>query len=175
MATKEKIDMQKMMETYKKFATPGKQHKLFARLEGSWTTHTKAWMGPDEPPIEGTGTCEQRMLLGGRYLQQEYTGDMMGEKFSGINVIGYDNFTKKYVSTWIDSMSSGIYCFEGTASEDGRTITQEACYDDPVRGAMTWRSISRIVDDDTMEYEMYLIPKDGKEEKAMEMTVRRRK
>jgi hypothetical protein len=114
------------------------------------------------------------MLLDGHYLQQEYTGDMMGSPFTGINLLGYDNYTKKYVSTWIDSMSTGIYYFEGTASVDGRTITQESSYDDPVRGPVVWRSVTRIVDDNTLKYEMYITPRGGKKEKMMVMTVTRR-
>jgi hypothetical protein len=175
MGTQEaKMEMQEMMQVYKKFGTPGDQHKILSSLEGSWTTRTRGWMEPDKPPMESTGTCEQKMILGGRYLQQEYTGDMMGEKFSGVNLIGYDNFTKKYVSTWIDSMSTGIYCFEGIASADGKTITQENSYEDPVKGPATWKSVSRIIDNNTMEYEMYITPKGGKEEKMMEMTVSRK-
>ena len=36
---------------------------------------------------------------------------------------------------------------------------------------MAWRSVTRVVDNNTLEYEMYLTPKGGKEEKMMEMTV----
>ena len=169
-----KMDMQAMMDVYKKLGTPGAPHKVLASMAGSWNTKTKAWMEPNKPPMESTGTCEQKMLLGGRYLQQEYNGEIMGSPFTGINLIGYDNHTKKYVSTWIDSMSTGIYYFEGTASADGKTITQESSYDDPVRGPMVWRSVTRIVDDNTLEYEMYLTPKGGKKEKMMEMTVTRK-
>jgi len=172
--TEKKMDMQAVMEVYIKLATPGAPHKMLARLAGNWTTKTRAWMEPDKPPMEGTGTCEQKMLLGGRYLQQEYTGEMGGSPFTGINLIGYDNHTKKYVSTWIDSMSTGIYFFEGTASPDDKTITQESSYDDPVRGPTVWRSVTRIVSDNTLEYEMFLTPKGGKEEKMMEMTVSRK-
>ena len=168
-------DMQKMMEVYMKVGTPGVPHKVLANLVGSWTTKTKAWMEPDKPPMEDTGTCEQKMLLDGRYLQQEYKGEMTGSPFTGINLIGYDNHTKKYVSTWIDSMSTGIYYFEGTASPDGKTITQKSNYDDPVRGPTVWRSVTRIVDDNTLGYEMYLTSKGGKEEKMMEMTVTRKR
>jgi hypothetical protein len=35
-----KIDIQKIMEIYKKAGTPGEPHKLMAKLEGSWTTRT---------------------------------------------------------------------------------------------------------------------------------------
>jgi hypothetical protein len=167
------MDMQAMMEVYRKLATPGTPHKLLGRLAGSWTTQTRSFMEADKPPMESTGTCQQKMLLDGRYLQQEYASEMMGSPFTGINLLGYDNHTKKYVSTWIDSMSTGIYYFEGTASEDGNVITQECSYDDPVRGSMLWRSVTRIVDDNTLKYEMFMIPKGGKEEKMMEMTVSR--
>ncbi len=172
---KGKMDMQAMMEVYEKLGTPGAPHKALAGLAGSWTTRTRAWMEPDKPPMEGTGTCEQKMLLGGRYLQQEYTGEMMGSPFTGINVIGYDNHTKKYVSTWIDSMSTGIYYFEGTASANGKVITQKSSYDDPARGPMVWRSVTKIVDSNTLKYEMYITPRRGREEKMMEMTLARRR
>jgi hypothetical protein len=162
----EKMDMGAMMEVYKKVGTPAAPHRLLASLEGIWTTRTRSWMDPDKPPMESTGTCEQTMILGGRYLRQEYTGDMAGEPFTGINILGYDNHTKKYVSVWVDSMSTGIYFFEGTKSKDIKTIIQESKYDDPIKGPTTWRSVTNIRDDNTLEYAMYLTPKGGKEAHA---------
>jgi hypothetical protein len=90
-----KMDMQTMMQVYTKVGTPGAPHKLLARLAGNWTTRTKSWMDPNEPPMESTGTCQQKMLFDGRYLHQEYAGDMMGSPFAGVNLIGYDNHTGK--------------------------------------------------------------------------------
>lgn len=168
-----RMDMQAMMENFKKMATPGAPHQLLSGLEGCWTTHTKAWMGGDKPPVESSGTCEQKMILGGRYLQQEYAGEMMGEPFRGINLIGFDNQRQRFVSTWIDTMSTGIYYFEGPAGADGKTISQESRYDDPDKGPVTWRSVTRFIDDNTLEYVMYLIPKEGPEEKMSEMVVTR--
>jgi hypothetical protein len=175
MATqKGKLDMQAIMEIYKKVGTPGEPHKLFAKLEGSWTTKSRGWMEPDKPPVESSGTCEQKLILNGHYLQQVYTGDMMGVPFSGINLLGYNNHTKKYESIWIDSMSTAIYFFEGTASPDGKTITQQCSYDDPARGPCVWRSVTKIKNDNTQEFEMFITPQGGKEEKMMEMTVARK-
>jgi len=169
-----KMDMQKIMEIYKKAGTPGEPHKLLAKLEGSWITRSRGWMEPGKPPVESTGTCEQKLILDGHYLQQFYTGDMMGQPFTGINILGYDNHAKKYESVWLDSMSTAVYFFEGTASKDGRTITQECRYDDPVRGPSVWRSVTRVKDDNTLEFEMFITPKGRKEEKMMEMTVTRK-
>jgi hypothetical protein len=171
----DKMDMRAMMEVYTKLATPGAPHKVLASMEGSWNTKIKSWMEPNKPPMESTGTCEQKMLLGGRFLQQEFSGDMMGTPFTGIGVTGYDNHTKKYVSTWMDSMGTAILVFEGTASADGKTITQEARYDDPLKGPMKWRSVTRIVDDNTHVFEMYGTDKKGKEEKMMEITYTRKR
>jgi hypothetical protein len=100
---------------------------------------------------------------------------MMGNPFTGIGVTGYDNHTQKYVSTWIDSMGTAIPFFEGTGSADGKTITQEACYEDPIKGPMKWGSVTRIVDDNTHVFEMYGTDKSGKEEKMMEITYTRKR
>lgn len=175
MAKKEgKVDFQEVMEIYRKAGTPGEPHKLLAKLEGSWTTRSRGWTEPGKPPVESSGTCEQKLILDGHYLQQVYTGDMMGKPFTGISLMGYDNHTGKYVSVWLDSMSTGIYYFVGSASADGRTITQECSYDDPVKGPSLWRTVTRIKDDNTCEFEMFLTPKGGKEEKMMEMTIARK-
>lgn len=168
------MDMQTMMDTYTKLATPGEPHKQFASLAGSWTTKTKHWMEPNKPPTESTGSCEQKMLLGGRFLQQECTGDMMGQPFTGIGVNGYDNHTKKYVGTWMDSMGTGIYYMEGTASADGKTITQKGQYDDPLEGRMKLRGVTKIMDNNTETFEMYGTGKNGKEMKMMEIIYTRK-
>jgi hypothetical protein len=170
----EQMDMQTMMAVYTKLATPAAPHKMLAGMEGSWNAKTKFWMEPNKPPTESTGTCEQKMILGGRFLQQEFTGDMMGSPFTGIGVTGYDNHTRKYISTWMDSMGTAILVFEGTASADGKTITQESRYDDPIKGALKWRSVTRIINENTHVFEMYETGKSGKEEEMMEITYTRK-
>jgi hypothetical protein len=167
------MDMQAMMEVYAKLAIPGPPHQLLASMEGVWQTKTRCWTEPGKPPVESTGTSEQKMLLGGRFLQQVFTGEMMGKPFTGIGITGYDNHTEQYVSTWMDSMGTGIYFFEGAASADGKTITQKSRYDDPIRGPMTWRSVTKIMDENTHLFEMFSTDKSGKEEKMMEITYSR--
>lgn len=168
------MDPQAMMEVYQKLATPGEPHKQFASLAGSWTTKTKSWMEPDKPPMESTGACEDKVLLDGRYLQQECTGEMMGQPFTGIGVHGYDNFTKKYVTTWIDSMGTGIFSMDGTASADGKTITLEGSHPDPFEVVMKHRAVWTFVDANTQTFEMYEIGKHGKDMKMMEITYMRK-
>jgi Protein of unknown function (DUF1579) len=156
------MDPQAMMEMYKKLATPGEPHKQLASLAGSWTTQTKEWMEPGKPPAEATGSVEMKMLLDGRFLQQEYNSTMMGQPYSGIGITAYDNLRKKYVSTWIDSMGTGIFVMEGTASADGETITLQGQHAEPGGGHMTHRAIWKIVDSNTQTFDMYAKHRKGK-------------
>ena len=168
------MDPQAMMEMYQKLATPGEPHKLFASLAGSWTTKTKEWMEPGKPPTESTGTAEMKMLLDGRFLQQEFTSQMMGQPFSGIGIDGYDNLRKRYVTTWIDTMGTGIFQMEGTASADGKTITLKGRHDEPGGGQMTHRAVWKIVDGNTQTFDMYGTHKHGKEMKMLEIAYTRK-
>ena len=168
------MDPQAMMEMYKKLATPGEPHKLFASLAGSWTTKNKEWMDPAKPPTESTGSAEMKMLLDGRFLYQEYTGEMMGQPFSGIGIDAYDNIRKKYVTMWIDTMGTGIFMMEGTASPDGKTITLMGQHEEPGGGQMTHRAIWTIVNSNTQTFEMYGAHHGGKEMKMMEITYTRK-
>ncbi|OGP14312.1 MAG: hypothetical protein A2052_09510 [Deltaproteobacteria bacterium GWA2_54_12] len=170
----EKRDIEAEMEVYKKLGTPGEAHKLLSRMAGTWNTLTRSWMEPGKPPEESAGVCEQRMVLGGHYLQQECTGEMMGTQFTGIGFTGYDNHTRKFVSTWMDSTSTAIWYFEGPIEADGKSFTQKSRYDDPVRGPMEWRSVCRLQDDNTMSFEMYGTVLGGQEEKMMEMKYTRK-
>ena len=168
------MDQQAMMEVWKKLATPGEPHKLFTSLAGTWTTTTKEWMEPGKPPTESTGTAEMKMLLDGRFLYQEYNGQMMGQPFSGIGIDAYDNMTKKYVTAWMDSMGTGIFMMEGTASADGKTITLKGSHPEPGGGRMTHRAIWKIVDNNTQTFDMYGAHRNGKETKMLEITYTRK-
>ena len=167
-------DPQAMMETYAKLATPGEPHKQLASLAGTWTTTTKEWMDPSKPPMESTGTADMKMLLDGRFLQQELTGDMMGQPYNGIGTLGYDNLRKRYVTTWIDSMGTGIFTMEGTASADGKTITLKGQHAMPGGGQMTHRAVWTIVDSKTQTFDMYGAHGPEKETKMMEITYTRK-
>jgi hypothetical protein len=167
-------DPKAMMEVYTKLATPGEQHKQLASLAGSWTTKTKEWMEPNKPPVESTGSAEMKMLLDGRFLQQEITGQMMGQPYSGIEITAYDNLLKRYVTTWMSTMGTGIFTMEGTASADGKTVTLKGQHAEPGGGYMKHRAIWKIVDSNTQTFDMYGAHHGGKEWKMMEMTYTRK-
>ena len=168
------MDPQAMMEVWQKLSMPGEPHKLFATLAGTWTTHTKEWMEPTTPPVESTGTASMKMLLDGRFLYHNFNGLMMGQPFSGIGIEAYDNITKKYVSTWIDSLTTGILIMEGAATPDGKTIVLRGSQVEPGGGKVMHRAIWKILDANNQTFELYGTRGRGKEMKLLEIVYTRK-
>jgi hypothetical protein len=152
---------------------PGEHHEHMKKLAGNFDYTIKMWMDPSMPPQESTGkrTCE--LLMGGRYLQEKYTGSFMGMPFEGVGMLAYDNLSKQYVSTWMDNMGTGIMVSHGQCDGKGAwTMTGESI--DPMTGkTITMKSVTRVVDANTVTMEMYGPGPDGKEYKMIEMNMKR--
>lgn len=161
----------KMMEAMKKAGTPGEEHKKLAALVGKWSAKTKFWMDPTQPAEEGVGTATWKPVFDGRYFMMEWDGNSasMGP-FQGISISGYDNVAKKYVDVWLDSMSTGMMMSWGTADASGRVITYEGEHHDCFTGQKKKsKSVTRMVSDTEMIFEMFDKGPDGKEFKNMEI------
>jgi hypothetical protein len=159
-----------------KSMTPGVQHQQLARLAGDWTYTSKAWMMPGQPPMDSAGTMHADILLGGRYVEHHWKGSFMGMPFEGRGTEAYDNVTKQYVNTWIDSMGTGIMNSTGTCDDGGKKCSYNGMGSDPMAGKQTpMRSVITWVDGDTFTNEMYGNDPTGKEMKMMEITAKRAK
>lgn len=167
---------EELMKAWTAYMTPGEPHARFARLAGTWTTKTKSWMDPAQPPEETTGSCEFRTVLGGRYLEQRFEGSMMGQPFSGIGFTGYDNVKKKYESYWIDSAGTGMMIMTGTPDKAGKKTVYTGSMLDPTNGKkVALRSVDTEIDADNLLFEMWMSGPDGKMAKSMEMVYTRKK
>jgi hypothetical protein len=159
-----------MMDAIMKAAAPGTQHKLLSQMEGTWKATVKTFMDPSKPPDVTEVSCVHKMIMGGRFLQQQCSGQMMNAPWEGTGMTGYDNLKQKYVGTWADSWGTGIMNSEGTETEPGKVITLTSQMQDPMMGVMQLREVLRIVSDKEHVFEMYTTGKDGKEMKMMEIT-----
>ncbi|HKQ61195.1 MAG TPA: DUF1579 family protein [Candidatus Polarisedimenticolaceae bacterium] len=120
--------------------------------------------------MEDKGTATRTMSLDGRVLVEEFHGAMMGMPFTGHAMMGYDNVTGKYWSTWTDSMSTGLIVSEGSCDAK-QTCSFTASYNDPVKKAkVSSRITTRWTSPTTEVFEMYGPSPDGKEMKVMEIT-----
>lgn len=166
--------MKKMMEA----STPGPEHKKLSEMAGNWTYTSKNWMKADATPEESKGTSTMKMILGGRYLQQDIKGTAMGQPWEGLGFTGYNKVTKKYETIFMDGMGTGIMMGKGKWDTASNALKDSGKYACPLDGKdRDWRGEWKIIDANNMVYSMYgkgLTGK-GKEYKEMEITFVRAK
>ncbi len=110
---------------------------------------------PSAPPTETKGKSTFTSVLEGRYIQEHTEGNFNGMPFHGYGTFGYDNVTKKYVGSWIDSMGTGIMHSTGTSSDGGTTINWEGAASDPMTGKeQTFHSSMKMVNNNEYHFEM---------------------
>ncbi|MEA2326038.1 MAG: hypothetical protein QOE68_997 [Thermoanaerobaculia bacterium] len=164
------------MEAMMKAATPGDAHKKLGAMAGTFNAEVKMWMQPGAPPVGGGGVAENSWALDGRWLEQHFTGNFMGMPFTGVGFTGYDNIKKKYVGTWMDTMTTAMMVSSGTANADGKSYTFTSTMDDPMTGKSSpVKETVTIVDDDHHTLEMWSPGPDGKMFKTMEIAYTRKK
>lgn len=170
-------EQQAMMEAWKKASTPGDPHRqLVSQFEGTWTTRQSMWMEPGKDPIVETGKSVNTAVFDGRQIRMDYSGQFMGQPFQGLGFSGYDNVKGKYVSSWMDNMSTGLFVSEGEYDPATKTYTYRSQMPDPMKPGtlVPVRDTVRIVDADHHVFEMYET-RDGKEAKTMQIEYTRAK
>jgi Protein of unknown function (DUF1579) len=81
---------------------------------------------------------------------------------------------RKYVGTWVDSMTPRIMTFKGDYDPQTKTMTRMSDGRDPTTGqTIKFKTITQYTDDDTRLFEMYLIIPDGQLWKMMEIGYKR--
>lgn len=161
-----------MEEMMMKLATPGAPHQHLAEAAGKWTATMTMYM-PGAEPMASTGTLDAEMALGGRYLISHYHSTFMGQPFEGMSLDGYDNGTQKFFNIWLDSMGTGYFLSEGTASADGKVYTYTGTMNMGPMSIPT-RSEYTYPDKDTIKFVMWQTM-GGQEAKSMEVVYKRAK
>jgi hypothetical protein len=176
-----KPDEAAMMAEFLKAGAPGPEHARLKEFAGDWDALVKTFQPDGTPGGTSKGVTHAKMVLGDRFLQSSYEGEMEmapGVKmpFFGVGLNGYDKGKKKYTGLWIDTMSTTMMITEGTADANG-TITSEGTVADPMTGKpMKVKDIGSRIDKDTFKYELYMSnPGEEKLVKAIEITYTRKK
>jgi hypothetical protein len=173
----QKLDpaMKEMIKKAEAAGAPGPAHQALEPLVGDWNVEVKIWMAPDAPPTVTQGTAKSAWTLNGRFVQQEFSGEFMGQPFHGISFTGYDNVRQKYRSVWIDDMSTTMVTSEGDADVDGKVITLAGTFACAMTGDKnrTTTQIYRILSPNQHVFEMH-DPSRGDNSKVMEITYNRK-
>ncbi len=168
-------EMAQYMEKCMAAGIPGPMHEWLAKSAGTWDGQCTFYM-PGMPETKSTCTTTITSFLDGRFVKGETKGMMEmapGQQmpFHGFMVTGYNNTTKKFEQTWIDSMGTMMMNSLGTLSADTKTLTWTSNYTCPAsEKVVTSRMVETHAGPNAMTLEMWgPNPMDGKDMKMMEI------
>lgn len=149
--------------------TPGPEHEILKKMEGNWTA--KVVMGEDK----SDATATYKMELGGLWLLSNFSGELGGLKFQGHGMDGWDPAKGKYVSVWIDSMSSTPLLLEGTYDRARKTMTMFGEGPGPDGIKVKHKAVTQFMDADHHTFTMFMVTAEGAETKMVTVEYTRKK
>jgi len=167
-------EQQKAMEIFMKMGAVTENHEFLKKYAGNWDCQVKGWMAPGQPPTISPGVFQGEMILDGRYLLMNFKGQMFGQPFAGLQIIGFDNMQQKYITLWIDNTSTFFFTTLGTRQDN--VISETGLWPDPLTGSQApVKARTAWVNADEYLYEQFMVMPDKSEFKSMEMSCKRRK
>jgi len=166
-------DQAEMMEKMVAAGRPGPAHEALKALAGNWKVEVKCWMDPKGSPEVTQGTASFKWILNGRFLEEDFHGEMMGKPFAGHTLLGYDNTKQTFNSVWACDTQTSMFVSEGKGDSANKVITLEGKASCPAteRKDIPMKTVLRLINRDKHILEMY----DGSKgnAKTMEITYTR--
>lgn len=156
-------------------AQPLKQHQWLQQLVGEWTYDIEAVMGPDQPTEISTGTERVRSLDGLWVIAEGQSQMPNGCAATTMMTLGYDPQTQRYVGTWIGSMMTYLWVYDGEMDAAERVLTLTAQGPAMIGdGTMaTYRDVIEIKSADQRVLTSHILGDDGTWHQFMTATYRR--
>jgi hypothetical protein len=102
------------------------QHRWLQQLVGEWTYESECVMEPGKPPETFSGT-ETVRPIGDLWVLCEGRGEMPGGGLATMLItLGYNPNTERYVGTFVGSMMSHLWIYDGWLDAAGTLLTLEA-------------------------------------------------
>ena len=159
---------------------PGPEHAIFKDDAGTWDATVESFMVPGAPPAVSKGVETSRVGCGGLCLITDFKGSFtMGPPptpptpFEGHGTDTYDVGKKKYVGSWVDSMSAGLMTSESTYDAASKTMSGWMAGPDLTGNVTKMKSTMVMKDPNTRVFSMYNVASDGKESLGMRITYTR--
>lgn len=152
------------------------EHEMLASFEGTWKAEVKMWMDPSADPMVSTGVMTNAMILGGRFLEQNYADDQ--GQFFGKGLWGYNTTDGRWEGLWIDTMATFMMTDRGQFDAGTKTWTMTGDMTCPqTKQSMSKRSTIIQHGPDSHTMEMFFTTSEGEhagvEMKCMEINYTR--
>ena len=140
-----------------------KPHDQLKRLVGNWNTEMTSFFPDPSAPETSKGKASFKMILGGNFVEQRYSGQFGDQKYQGIGVSGYDTAKEEFIGTWKDSLNTGIMVMSGGKYDPKtHTLTEFGTMSSP-EGEMKTKNVSQYKSNDNFVFTMYMVLPDGEQ------------
>ena len=153
---------------------PSEMHYRMAKRAGEHETVSKLTL-PDGKAVETKGTAKITAVLGGRFLQEEGTGTLLGNPVSTLKLVGYNDAAGQFEAVWLYTGSTAMMTMTGKAKDDNKTVEFSASVPGPKDAKMNFTIVYRFADADRFIVELTARSEDGSKGPTMETTYTRKK
>ena len=157
-------------------AEPVKEHTLLQQLAGEWEASADVSMGPDQPKMKFTAT-ENIRTIGPFWIVGESTGTVGEMPIESMLTLGYDPEKKKIIGSWVDSMQTHQWVYEGSFDKSGKVLTLETQGPCPLRPGETvnFKETIELKDKDHKVFTSSMEQQDGTWTEIMSSEYQRKK
>jgi len=161
-------------ETLADLTIPGTPHELLEGTVGKFNLTIRVWSAPDTEPTETTGTAEGQWILGKRFVETRYEGEVMGRPFEALKIEGFERATDEYVTTWRDNLGTYTMIFRGRCGTTCETRTMTGEFMDPIsKQKLQVRGVTTLQEEGGYTYESTIVTPTGVSFKNMELVAER--
>jgi hypothetical protein len=122
-------------------AEPQAEHRWLQQLVGEWTNEAQMTMAPESG--ESCKGTESVRSLGGLWVLAEGRGEMPGGgSATMLMTLGYDPAKQRYVGTWVGSMMTHLWVYDGELDASGKILTLNSEGPDMSPGAAPGKLVS---------------------------------
>lgn len=144
---------------------PTEHHALVLRGVGEWKGKLQNFV----PGMEGVVDAKQTVKPVGKFwTQTRFSCQFMGETYVGTGCQGYDPAKKKFIGTWVDSMSSYFAKMEGDYDAKTNTLTMRWQAPD-MEGKMQWHRQHTVQKENSYRSVFYMGEGEGTKTMVIEM------
>ena len=104
---------------------PKQQHRWLEKLVGDWTYTSECDPGPGQPAMKVDGS-ERVRSVGGLWTIAEGTGGSGDEAWTSVMTLGFDPRTGRFVGTFVASVMTHLWIYDGVLDESADTLTLDA-------------------------------------------------
>jgi len=150
--------------------TPTANHQWLSKLLGEWESEMDCGDGSKSKGTESFRT------LGGLFYVGEGKGEMPGGvSATMIMTLGYDTLRNKFVGTWVGSMMSNLWVYDGKLEGNKLTLSAEGPHFGEAGKLAQYRDVIEFVTDDHRTLTSFMLGEDGKWTQFMQAHYRRLK